>query len=186
MQNNNLLYSYLAPLTTNLYQFVGEFFPQVLLVHIGPYPELLLVNVTTFWQSNMAMENSPSIYIYWFSHWNLHLVCELSSQPRLTTRGYLSRFSQDRSSRSNFVEVSTCDSLTGLGLFTSAALLQALGRWGIGERMLNIIPNSHDVSTNKILASINKKVVMISVPTDMGVPVMPHKAVAEVSKIENL
>ena len=63
MQNNNLLYSYLAPLTTNLYQFVGEFFPQVLLVHIGPYPELLLVNVTTFWQSNMAMENSPSIYI---------------------------------------------------------------------------------------------------------------------------
>jgi len=64
MQNSNLLYSYLAPLTTNLYQFVGEFFSQVLLVHIGPYPELLLVNVTTFWQSNMAMENSPSIYIY--------------------------------------------------------------------------------------------------------------------------
>jgi hypothetical protein len=84
------------------------------------------------------------------------------------------------------VEVSTCDSLTGLGLFTSAALLQALGRWGIGERMLNIIPNSHDVSTNKILVSINKKVVMISVPTDMGVPVVPHKAVAEVSKIGNL
>ena len=92
------------------------------------------------------------IYTYWFSHWNLHLVCELSSQPRLTTRGYLGRFSQDRSSRSNFVEVSTCDSLTGLGLFTSSALLQALGRWGIGERMLNIIPNSHDVSTNKIWA----------------------------------